>query len=217
MTSLPLTKKSYQLAFKMQIKVTIYNNRSISSIYKTNFNQTFFKMMLRRPETKMSYQMKLKMQVKDINYRNYYIAAIIRPIVTKLFTKMIQLRLATKVSYQLISKMQVVTFHRNNISAIIRPNSTKFVSRKMTPLPRLLRLCIQPVQALINLPQITASFTWIHPANQPFICGYTALVIFENRQRNPVIYRLHAPGSLVVDIKSRSVKQFETEQFHMFL
>ena len=47
----------------------------------------------------------------------------------------------------------------------------------MTPIPEWSRLC---VEALIPLPQITASSTWMHPDKPAIYLRFTALVILYN-------------------------------------
>ena len=72
------------------------------------------------------------------------------------FTKIIQLGLAAEASHQPTFKVYVkVTFHRV-MSVIVKSISTKFSSRMLIPLPRLLRLCAGlhffiPVNCLLNI------------------------------------------------------------------
>ena len=100
------------------------------------------------------------------------------------FTEMMAMWSATKMSYQLILKIYVkVGIYKNYISAICRSSShfteqyqlpfitpmwSDFSSRMMIPLSDLPRLCAGLHFFTLD---ITASSTWMHPTNQPFICG----------------------------------------------
>ena len=56
----PATKMSYQLTFKMYVKITVYKNNIFGS-YVTDFNRTFTKMIQLELATKASHQLTLKM------------------------------------------------------------------------------------------------------------------------------------------------------------
>ena len=99
--------------------------------------------------------------------KNYYIPAIMQPILTKLWPTWCyrgwQQKRHTSWPWKYRS---VLHFTTSNISAIIKLISTNFSLRMTTPLPELSHLC---VQALISLPTISESSTWMYSINQPLI------------------------------------------------
>ena len=127
--------------------------------------------MVSWPAIKKNHHPTLKMQVKVTIYKTLqYLTYCIWSFYQSFIEMMPMWLTTTKMSYQQTFKMQVrvIIYKYHYISTIIKPILAKFVSRMMTPLPKLSHYC---VQALISLPCITASYIQMHPTNQPFILG----------------------------------------------